>query len=107
MPQYMFIYHGGGDLDGPPPPEEQDAVMKAWTDWMAGIGTAMVEPGNPVGKSVAVGAGGVSDTVQNPAFGYSVVEADSLEAACDMANGNPMIAGGGHVEVAEITPIPM
>ena len=107
MPKFMFIYHGDGQVTGPPPPEEQEAVMKAWGDWMAKVGAAMVDPGNPVGKSKHVGAKGVSDTVENPAFGYTIVEADSLEKACDMAKDNPMIAGGGSVEVAEIMPMDM
>lgn len=107
MPRYMFIYHGGKDMAGPPPPEEQEAAMKAWMDWMGGIGAAMVDPGEPLGRSMAVGADGVRDGVENAAYGWSVVEADSIEAACEMARGNPMIAGGGHVEVAQIMPMPM
>jgi hypothetical protein len=105
MPKFMFIYHGNGRDSGPPPPDQQEAAMKAWTDWMGGIGSALVDPGNPVGKSKSVASGGVGDRVENPAFGYSVVEAKSLDAACAMAKGNPMLTMGGSVEVAEILPM--
>jgi len=30
-----------------------------------------------------------------------------MDAACAMAASNPMVAGGGHVEVAEIMPLEM
>jgi len=87
--------------------EDQEAAMKAWGDWMGGIGAKLVDPGQPVGKSRAVTAEGVTDTVANAAFGYSIVEADTLDEACEMAKGNPMLHGAGSVEVAEIMPIEM
>ncbi|WP_375687553.1 YciI family protein [Pseudooceanicola sp. LIPI14-2-Ac024] len=106
MPKYLYIYHG--DASGvPSTPEEQEAAMKAWGDWMQDVGTAMVEPGEPVGKSKSVTAKGVVDDVANAAFGYSIVEAPDIETACKLAKGNPMVAGGGSVEVAEIIPMPM
>ncbi|MBF9042084.1 hypothetical protein HKCCE4037_02005 [Rhodobacterales bacterium HKCCE4037] len=107
MPKYLFIYHGGGDMSGPPPPEEQEAAMAAWGAWMDKIGPAIVDAGEPVGKSMKVGSDGVSDKVENPAYGWTIVQADTMEAACALAEGNPMIADGGHVEVAEIMPIQM
>ncbi|MGR3321419.1 MAG: hypothetical protein ACU0DK_05775 [Pseudooceanicola sp.] len=91
----------------PSTPEEQEAAMKAWGDWMGAVGAAMVDPGEPVGKSKSVSSDGVADDVAHAAFGYSIVEADTIEAACEMARGNPMITGGGSVEVAEIIPIGM
>lgn len=106
MPQYLYIYHGSAD-SVPVTPEEQEAGMKAWGDWMEKVGPAMTNPGEPVGKSKAVTADGVVDDVPNAAFGYSIVEAPDIATACEMARGNPMVAGGGSVEVAEIMPIPM
>ena len=49
----------------------------------------------------------VLDDVANAAFGYSIIEVDTIEEACALAKGNPMVAGGGSVEVAEIMPIQM
>ena len=40
-------------------------------------------------------------------LGPALVEAASIDQACDMAKGNPMVEGGGAVEVAEIMPMPM
>lgn len=101
MPQYVFAYHGGGR---PETPEEGEKVMAAWMAWFQGMGDAVVQPGNPVGMSKTVSAAGVSDDGgANPLSGYSVVSADNLDAACEMARGCPMVANGsGSVEVAEL-----
>ena len=105
MPKFLFIYHAGSDYAPPQSPEDGEAAMAAWGAWMGSIGTAFIDAGEPVGKSFKVDASGVSDTVTNPAFGWSIVEAPDLAAACDMAAGCPMIAEGGHVEVAQIFPM--
>ncbi|EAQ03173.1 hypothetical protein OB2597_13553 [Pseudooceanicola batsensis HTCC2597] len=106
MPQYLYIYRGDKS-QVPDTPAEQEAAMKAWGDWMARIGDRMVTPGDPVGTSKLVTEQGVTDQVPNPSFGFSIVEAGSIEEACEMAKGNPMVAGDGGVEVAEIVPISM
>lgn len=101
MPQFLFAYHGGKT---PETPEEGEKVMAAWQAWMGGMGDALTIPGAPVGMSKTVSGGGVADDGgANPVSGYTVVTADSIEAACDMAKGCPMVVDGtGSVEVAEI-----
>jgi hypothetical protein len=99
MPKYIFAYHGGAMPDTP---EEGQKAMAAWGAWMEGLGSALVDGGNPAGMSKTVSAGGVADDGgSNPISGYSLVNADTIEAACDMAKGCPIIDGGGSVEVAE------
>jgi len=106
MPPYLYIYRGDKSQI-PSTPEEQQAAMKAWGDWMGAIGDKMINPGEPVGISKLVTEAGVSDQVPNPSFGFSIVEAATIEEACDMAKGNPMVVGKGGVEVAEIVPMNM
>lgn len=101
MPDYVFVYHGGKK---PESPEEGEKTMAEWGAWFGSIGAAIKQPGNPVGMSKTVSSGGVADDGgPNPVSGYSVVSADSIDAACDMAKGCPMVAdGSGSVEVAEV-----
>ena len=101
MPDFIFAYHGGKT---PESPEEGQKVMAAWMAWFEEMGAAEVQPGNPVGQSKTVSAASVADDGgANPLSGYSVVRADTIEAACEMARGCPMVAdGSGSVEVAEI-----
>ncbi|MFL4469434.1 YciI family protein [Tateyamaria armeniaca] len=101
MPKFMFAYHGGGM---PETPEEGARMMAAWNDWYADMGEALVDGGAPVGQSMTVSKSGVaSDGGANPLSGYTVVQADTIETACEMAKGCPMIAdGSGSVEVAPV-----
>ena len=38
---------------------------------------------------------------QNPVSGYSLIKADSLDAAVKLARECPVLSGGGSIEVAE------
>lgn len=101
MPEFMFAYHGGAM---PETPEEGAKLMAEWQAWMGGMGDALVQPGAPVGMSKTVNGSGVSDGGgANPVSGYSVVKADNISAAAEMAKGCPMVVNGtGSVEVAEV-----
>lgn len=101
MAKYLFVYHGGGM---PEDPAEIEATMQAWGAWFEAMGGAVADGGNPVGPSTTVNSDSsiVEGGGSNPASGYSVIEAGSVENACEMARGCPILAGGGSVEVAEI-----
>ena len=61
----------------------------------------MVDGGAPVGVSKTVSASAVVDGGgANPLSGYSIVQADSLNAAIELAKGCPIL-DNGTVEVAE------
>ena len=74
-------------------------VMADWNAYFAGLGSALVEIGDPVFDRRTVGRD-VADTVLG---GYSVIVADDLEAAVALANGCPLLDDGGAVEVGAIT----
>jgi hypothetical protein len=100
MPDYIFAYHGGGKM--PETPEEGAKLKARWQAWVVGLGNAMVNPGTPLGKSKTVAANGVSDGGgPNPLMGFSVVKADSMEAALEVAAACPHLAIGT-IEVAEM-----
>ncbi len=100
MAKYLLAYHGG---DMPQSPEEQARIMAAWEKWYGALGPAVVDPGNPVGhartiardRSVSEGGG------SNPVSGYTVIQADTLDAAVALARGCPVLDGNGSVEVCE------
>lgn len=99
MPKFVFAYHGG---KMPESPEEGAKVMAAWGAWFETLGDAIVDGGGPVGMSKTVTADGVSDGGgANPLSGYSVVNADNLDAAAEMAKGCPILDAGS-VEVSEV-----
>lgn len=101
MAKYLYVYHGGSVPQGK---EEQARVMDLWGRWFGALGGAVVDGGNPVGPSHTVRSDGVvvGNGGANPASGYSIVQAPSIEAAIEMAKGCPIRAGGGSIEVAPI-----
>ena len=75
--------------------------------WVGGIGDALVNPGTPLGKPNTVGFGGVSDdSGSNRLTGFSIVRADSMDAALEMVMGCPYLEYGT-VDVAEVMEIGM
>jgi hypothetical protein len=100
MAKYLLVYHGGGMPEGE---EAQAKVMAAWGTWFQNLGPALADGGNPISQTRTIAAGGaVSDGGgANPASGYSLIEADSLDAAVALAKGCPVLEGGATIEVAE------
>ncbi len=104
MTNYLLAYHGGGMPEGE---EEQARVMAAWGSWYETLGQAIVDGGNPVGQSKTIsGDGSVTDGGgANPVSGYTIISADSLDMATDLAKGCPILEDGGSIEVGEIVSV--
>lgn len=99
MAKYLLLYRGGSM---PETEEEQAAVMQAWTSWFESAGGAILDPGNPfTPASKTVGPDGSIADAPAAASGYTLVEADSLAAATDLAKGCPVLQGGASIEVYE------
>ena len=99
MPNYIIAYHSG---EKPSSPEEGAKQMEEWKSWVSGLGDAIVNPGTPLGKSKTVTSDSVSDADEmNRLTGYSVVKADSMDAALEMAKSCPFLEMGT-LEVAEM-----
>ena len=99
MPKFIFAYHGGGR---PETEEEGRKVMAAWGAWIEKHAAALGAGGAPVGPSKTVSPSGVADDGgPNPLSGYSLCEADTMDAALEIAKGCPILASGGTVEVAQ------
>lgn len=101
MTKFLFVYHGGNH---PETPEDKEAVTKAWGDWLDGMGDAVIDGGAPVGNAWTVHRSRIvtSDGGNNPASGYSLIQAEDREAAIELAKGCPIIEANGDVEIAEI-----
>jgi len=100
MAKYLFIYHGGKPATDP---SERKAAMDAWGAWFGSLGAAVIDGGNPVGAASTVRADGslASGGGANPASGYSLISASSLEDAHGKARGCPLLKSGGTIEIAE------
>jgi hypothetical protein len=109
MTRYVFVYHAPvPPADATPPdPEQVDAVMAAWNAWAAKVGDGMVDFGTPLANGIRVTPDGTSPSSREVA-GYSIIEADSLDTAVELAKIHPHLTmpGGCEIEVHEADPIP-
>jgi hypothetical protein len=104
MANYLLAYTGGGMAQTD---AEREAAMAAWGQWFGTLGSAIVDAGNPFGPSASVSPSGANGAAATGLTGYSILTADSLDAAADLAKGCPVFANGGKVDVYEAIPIAM
>lgn len=113
MKDFLLLFRN--DLSNMPAlsPEEMQAMTQRWMDWIGGIAAQnkLADRGNrlfPTGKVLRPGNvitdGPYTETKESLA-GYSVVKADSLEEAAELAKGCPVFNVGGSVEIREINPM--
>ncbi|MBV8699589.1 MAG: hypothetical protein JO052_17305 [Bradyrhizobium sp.] len=81
--------------------------MAAWKAWVDKHQGAIVGMGGPLGKTKKVDAKGISD-VSNALGGFTVVRAESHEAAAKLFEDHPhfSIFPGESVEIMPVLPIP-
>lgn len=101
MITYLFAYHGGEEAQSP---KENKRVMATWTAWFQDLGDAVIARGGPVGISTTVHSDrSVTDYGgRNPVSGYSLIRADSIDAAIELAKRCPILKRGGSIEIAPI-----
>jgi len=87
--------------------ELERAGMYAWMKWVKENEASIVDHGAPLGKTKRINAEGISDT-KNEITGYTIVQAESHEAAANLFAHHPhfMIFPGDSVEVMECLPMP-
>ena len=99
MTKYVLAYRGGGMAATP---AAQEAAMAEWGAWFGALGRAVIEAGYPFGPSKSISAdGSMKDGGAAGLTGYSVLSADSLAGATDLAKGCPVLTSGGSVDVYE------
>jgi hypothetical protein len=70
--------------------------VASWSAWYQGLGTQLLDPGNPVRGSIPLGDCG-TDTLLG---GFSLIAADDLDSAIARAHDCPGLLHGGGEEVA-------
>lgn len=100
MANYVFAYSGGSGVAADP--AEREATLAKWGQWFGELGSAVVDGGAPTGPAKTVApSGSVTDGGSRGLTGYSIMTADSLDAATEIAQGCPILENGGSVDVYE------
>lgn len=99
MANFMVIYTGGPGMAANP--EDQQEVMDAWGAWYGARGDAIVDGGAPFAEAKHLAGDGVADGPlgSDPPTGYTVIAADSLDAAAAACADHPHLTYGGQVQV--------
>jgi YCII-related domain len=109
MTKYLLLYRAPGsasDQMASATPEQAQAGMDAWMGWAGRAGSALTDMGAPCQYSATVGA--TYPSSEGFIGGYSIVEADSLDAAKALLDGHPhlMMGEGAGIDVHELLEMP-
>jgi hypothetical protein len=107
MGKYLVLYRSkvsaAEQMEGASP-EDAQAGMDAWMQWAGNVGNAIVDMGSPL-QTVGTVGGSSDDSYIG---GFSVLEAESADAARALVDGHPhlMSPGDPSIEVLEFLPVP-
>jgi len=106
MTKFLFVYHRGSDAARKMAPEEMQQHMEKWRTWIGkGLQKGwMTDPGDALtGEGRVVSAKVVKDGpfVESKEIvgGFSIIQAETFDAAVQLAKGCPGLLVGGTVEV--------
>lgn len=113
MKEYMLVFRNDYASMPKSSPEEMQAIMKKWMDWIGGIAAQnkLAQAGNPLGGAGRVVrpnnviTDGPYTEIKEVIGGYTIVKAESIDEAAGLANGCPILSEGGNVEVREINKV--
>jgi hypothetical protein len=107
MAKFLFVYRRGSNLADKMPPEEMQKQMKKWETWIGeGLrkgwildsGDALTQEGRVVNAKKVVTDGPFVEA-KEIVGGFSIIQADTIDAAAELAKGCPALLTGGSVEV--------
>ena len=104
MTQYVFVYLGGNQ---PSSPEEASKHFDKYMKWLSSLGDAVVNPTIPLKDTHTVSPDGtIGEGGSSAMSGFSIIKADSMEAALSIAQDCPFLEIGGSLEVSEMMQMP-
>lgn len=111
MKKFIVIYHSPAPSEeqmANVKPEEFKAMMDMWTAWGERCGDGLVEMGAPLSGGQVLSASAGRENSDRQVSGYSVLQAENIDAAMALLDGHPHLHGGreGHsIEMHETVPM--
>ena len=100
MAQYIITYLGG---DMPSSPEEGQKHFAKYRDWLTEMGDSVLSPANPLKDTSTIKPdGSITPGSTSAMSGFTVIEAESMDAALNAARSCPFLEIGGILEVSEL-----
>ena len=100
MAQYIITYLGG---DMPSSPEEGQKHFAKYREWLTKMGDSVLSPANPLKDTSTIKPdGSITPGSTSAMSGFTVIEAESMDAALNAARNCPFLEIGGILEVSEL-----
>ncbi|MDH5406978.1 MAG: YciI family protein [Gammaproteobacteria bacterium] len=100
MKQFVFVYLGGNQ---PSSPEEASKHFEKYMGWLSSLGDAVVIPTIPLKDTTTVSPDGkIAEGGSSAMSGFTILKADSMDAALSIAKECPFLEIGGSLEVSEM-----
>lgn len=100
MSQYIIAYLGTPKSSSP---EENQQHMAKYRAWLASLGDTVVSPANPFKNTSTINSDGTIESGgASTMSGFTIIEAESEEAALSIAKACPYLEVGGTLEVSEL-----
>ncbi len=100
MAKFMLVYLGG---EQPSNPEEGKKHFEEYRAWLLSLGDAVISAANPLKDTHVISSDGKTNAGSSSLMsGFSVLEANSIEAAVLMSESCPFLKIGGTLEVSEL-----
>ena len=104
MLQFVMTYLGGNH---PSTPEEGRQHFARYMQWLGSLGDSAISPANPLANTQTVSADGSVKAGGSTAMsGFTIIEAESMDAALEAARSCPFLEIGGSLEVSELMQMP-
>ncbi len=107
MVKYLLIYRDSAESKAPPSPEEMQGFLAMWGQWFEKFGPSIVWRRWTLAHRPCAATDGCCQRrpicrSQEMIGGYSVIQAETYEAAVEIARECPISKIGGAIEIREL-----
>lgn len=105
MKQFVLVYLGGKQ---PTSPDAANNHFSKYVEWLSSLGDSVVIPTIPLKDTHTVRSDGTTEEGGSSAMsGFTIIKAESMEAALAIAQSCPFLEIDGSLEVSEMMQVPV
>ncbi len=87
-------------------PEEAMKGVQHWIDWAQKIGSALIDPGKPLGNAISVTKAGITQT-ESKIIGMSILQANSMGEIQEMVKDHHHLHWADECEIVVLEEMPI
>ena len=109
MKRYIVLYYAPlavAERFAQATPEEAQQGMKLWAIWAEKIGTALVDPGKPLGNAMKVTKTEITKS-ESKIIGMSLLQANTMDEALEMVKDHHHLHWAEECEIVVLEEMPI